>query len=232
MITKINLIIANAYLVRGRKTVIVDTGAPGSAPRILNAIKRQGINQRDVSLILLTHAHSDHAGSAGVLREALQAPVAVHREDVAMLERGDNGGFRPVDVEAAFSKPFVDRPFPPIRPDIVLDGSTDFSDYGLDGWLMHTPGHSDGSISLLLPDGNAIVGDILRGGIMGGTFFPARPTYPFFLYDMADKAILHTSIRRVLDAGATYFYTGHGGPILRANVERWLATHMQPIRVR
>lgn len=222
-ITKINLTIANAYLVRGEKTVIVDTGAPGSASRILRALAQAGTAQEDVSLILLTHAHSDHAGSAGELRAILGAPVAVHAADAAMLQRGDNGRFIPVGWEAKMSQRFVDKPFPGLAADILIDESTDLRPYGIDGRLLHTPGHSPGSVTLLLPEGEAIAGDILRGGIMGGMMLSGRPSYPYFLYNLDDKVELRHSLRKVLDAGAQRLYVGHGGPMARGNVARWLA---------
>lgn len=221
-ITKINLTIANAYLVRGEKTVIIDTGAPGSAPRILRALAQAGIAQKDVSLILLTHAHSDHAGSAAELRRYLGAPVAVHAADAEMLQRGDNGRLITVGWEAKMSRRFVDKPFPGLTADILVDEGTDLSVYGIDGRLLHTPGHSPGSISLLLPDGEAIAGDILRGGIMGGMMLSGRPSYPYFLYDLDDKGELQRSVRKVLDAGARRLYVGHGGPLSKENVANWL----------
>ena len=125
MITKLNLTIVNVYLVKGPKLVVVDTGAPGSAPKILAALAKQGFAPADVSLILLTHAHSDHAGSAGELRKATGAPVAVHRGDLDMLRRGDNGRVFPTDFEARLSQRFVDRPFPALEPDILLDDQSD-----------------------------------------------------------------------------------------------------------
>jgi hydroxyacylglutathione hydrolase len=231
MIIKVNLVIANAYIVRGRKTVVVDTGAPGSDGRILKALKKHRIPASQFSLILLTHAHSDHAGSARALRDRFHVPVAVHRADAAMLKRGDNGSLLTLGWEAGVSKPFVDRPFPGIDADILLDAAADLHDFGLDARLLHTPGHSEGSISLIFENGDAIVGDILRGGIMGGTFLAQQPNYPYFLYNISDKAVLHNSIQRVLDAGARQLYTGHGGPLPRAAVERWLTMRHQPILV-
>lgn len=220
-ITKVNLTIANAYLVRGERTVIVDTGAPGSASRILDALTRQGITREEVSLILLTHAHSDHAGSAAELRRLLSVPVAVHAADAEMLRRGDNGRLVSVGWEAKMSRRFVDKPFPGLDADILVDEATDLSAYGIAGRLLHTPGHSPGSVSLLLPDGKAVAGDILRGGIMGGMVLSGRPSYPYFLYDLDDIGELQGSIRKVLDAGAQRLYIGHGGPLLREDVIRF-----------
>ena len=178
MLTKLNLTIANVYLVKGPQLVVVDTGAPGSAPKILAALSRQGFVPADVALILLTHAHSDHAGSAAELRQATGAPVAVHRGDLAMLRRGDNGKVFPTDLEARISQRFVDKPFPALDPDLVLDDQSDLRALGVDAELLSTPGHSPGSISMLFANGDAIIGDILRGGIMGGCSCLLGPSVP------------------------------------------------------
>ena len=96
------------------------------------------------------------------------------------------------------------------------------SELGLDAEMLHTPGHGPGSISRVFPNGGAIIGDILRGGIMGGMFLSSRPKYPFFLYDLADKRVILDSGQRVLDGGAQRLYTGHGGPLPRQAVAQWL----------
>ena len=75
---------------------------------------------------------------------------------------------------------------------------------------------------MLFANGDAIIGDILRGGMMGGAFLAARPNYPFFLYDLADKRVILESVQRVLDAGAQRLYVGHGGPLPRQAVAQWL----------
>ena len=67
-----------------------------------------------------------------------------------------------------------------------------------------------------------IIGDILRGGVMGGMFLSSRPKYPFFLYDLADKRVILDSVQSVLDRGAQCLYTGHGGPMPRQAVAQWL----------
>ena len=65
---------------------------------------------------------------------------------------------------------------------------------------------------MLFQNGDAIIGDILRGGIMGGMFLSSRPKYPFYLYDLADKPVILDSVQSVLDGGTQRLYTGHGGP--------------------
>ena len=84
----------NSFILVGERSVIVDTGVPGSAPKVLAALAREGIAPRDVSLILITHRHMDHIGSAAELKRATGAPVAVHALDAEWLRQGE-GGPRP-----------------------------------------------------------------------------------------------------------------------------------------
>lgn len=223
MISQLNLPIVNVTVVRQRRTVVVDTGAPGDARRILDGLGRLGVAARDVSLILLTHGHSDHAGSAADLRAALDAPVAMHAGDLDLVRRGTNGDFVNMGLEAAMSRRFVDRPFPAFEPDILLEEGSDLSAFGLDAQLLHTPGHSDGSLTLLFGDGMAVAGDILRGGVLGGKLLSGRPAYPYFMPSPTHLPQLHDSIRRVLGAGTQELLVGHGGPIAANAAEAWLA---------
>lgn len=84
----------NSFLLIGERPIVVDTGVPGSAPKILAALAREGFAPGDVSLILITHRHVDHIGSAAAVKQATGAPVAVHALDAEWLGRGD-GGTRP-----------------------------------------------------------------------------------------------------------------------------------------
>ncbi|MBE3134759.1 MAG: MBL fold metallo-hydrolase, partial [Acidobacteria bacterium] len=58
----VSLGFVKAFLVRGRKTIVIDTGTRGSGRKILAALERLGVKPRSVSLILLTHGHADHIG--------------------------------------------------------------------------------------------------------------------------------------------------------------------------
>jgi glyoxylase-like metal-dependent hydrolase (beta-lactamase superfamily II) len=228
MIHPVRMTIANAYLVQGRRTIIVDSGAPSSEARILAALARHGITRDNVSLILLTHGHSDHAGSAAALRAQLGVPIALHAGDWALVERGSNGRQVSMGIEAVMSRPFVNKPFPAFTPDLVLDAGTVLAAYGVDARLLHTPGHSDGSITLLFDNGDAIAGDLLRGGVLGGTLLRARPVTPYFMPSLGSLPALRASLARVLAAGAQRWYVGHGGPLPRRAVERWLAAQRAP----
>ncbi len=220
---RLKLFFANVYLVRQPEPVLIDTGAPGDEGRILKWLAKQGVQPRDLKLIVLTHAHFDHAGSVAALKAATNAPVAVHRADVAMLESGKIPPMLPMDVEGYFVRPLIKAHFSPTSPDLVVEDGFDFAAHGLEATWIHTPGHTDGSITLLLPSGAALAGDILRGGLFGGNLVPQIPRQPFYMHDKAQFPTLLASIQRVLDAGAQSLHIGHGGPLQRDAVAKWLA---------
>jgi glyoxylase-like metal-dependent hydrolase (beta-lactamase superfamily II) len=72
----------------GREVVIVDTGLPGSAPKLEAALGEIGRKASDVRSIVVTHAHPDHAGSAAALRRLTGAAIYMHHEDAELLRRG------------------------------------------------------------------------------------------------------------------------------------------------
>lgn len=222
MIIKIPLKLSNAYLLTGRRVVLVDSGSPGEEEAILAALQTHGFSAQDVSLILHTHGHADHAGTTAVLSRRLSAPTALHAADLPIVQRGDNGRLRTTRFSARLIKPLLNHRFPTFAPDIVFDRPFGLYDYGVDARVLLTPGHTAGSVSILTDDGSAIVGDILMGGFLGGTFFPQRPRLHYFLEDPAAN---RDSLARVLHSGVHTLYVGHGGPLAAADV---LASSLTP----
>lgn len=219
-VTPIKLSFSNAYLVTGRKTVMVDTGMPSEKTKILRAAEKAGIKTSDISLILHTHGHVDHAGSTAALVKALGVPTAVHRADKGMMRSGRMNPLHCLRLESHLILPLVNKPFPPVAPDLLVDDTFDLSAFGVEGRILHTAGHTAGSISVLLPDGAAIAGDVMMGGVMGGNLFGSRPNYHYYADDLN---AVHESIRALLGAGVETFYVGHGGPLARADVEKRFA---------
>jgi glyoxylase-like metal-dependent hydrolase (beta-lactamase superfamily II) len=216
-ITHLRLSFSNAYLVTGRKTILVDTGMPGEEHAILRAAVKAGIHPSNITLIVHTHAHVDHAGSSAALAGTHGIPTAVHRADESMLRAGRMNPLVALRLEARLIKPLVEKPFPAVTPDLFLDEAFNLTDFGVEGTILHTPGHTAGSISVLLPRGAAIVGDVMMGGYIGGNLSGARPNYHYFADNLP---AVDRSIRALLDAGVQTFYVGHGGPLRRDDVQR------------
>ena len=213
-VTPISLGMVQAFLLRGERAVLVDAGMPGSAERILRAAAAHGVGPRDISLILLTHSHQDHTGSAGELRERTGAPLAIHSLDARALRQGTAAAGQPTSLLprllASLSRGMQS---PALEPDILLDGELDLSPYGVPGRAIPTPGHTPGSVSILLPHGEAILGDLARGGML----FRRRPALPFFL---DDREQWRQSLDLVLGWGRHTHWVSHGGPLTAEDLRR------------
>ncbi len=210
-IIKIKLRISNAYLVKGTsKSILVDAGAPNEADTILSAIQEAGVNPKDLTLLLHTHGHVDHAGSTAELKRRLGIPAAVHSMDSFMLRTGSNGIVKPRNFEAQIIKAVIPKSFEMCEPDLLIHEELRLEEFGVAGKIIFTPGHTKGSISILFDNQDAIIGDLMMGGIMGGTFFGTRPNYHYFIDDQDE---LHASMKKIFGMKPSTLYVGHGGPL-------------------
>jgi len=217
-VVRVPLRVANSYLVIGQKTIIVDTGDPGYAGGIFKALRRHGIRKSDVSMIFITHGHIDHYGSVYELRKRIDAPVAIQRIDEDYMVRGVQAPLYPVGGMARIigmvGKRLQVHPSSVLRAaDIVFDEDMDLREYGVDGALVATPGHTLGSGSLILDDGQAIIGDL----VVKKYFLRGEPIKPPF---MEDRDQLNISLHKLLDRKAKILYPGHGGPINIEEISR------------
>jgi hydroxyacylglutathione hydrolase len=210
-IIPIGLGFVQAFLVRGKRDLLVDTGTPGSAPRLRAALARLGTGPDRLSLVVITHGHLDHFGGLAGIAPSLACPVAVHREDAEVLLEGRQRPSIPVNPLFSALMRFAPRQSGDaarqgIEPDILIDGPLDLAPYGVDGTAELTPGHTAGSVSLFLAGWEVIVGDALRGAIG----LPASPRWPFVVEDFDEN---RRSVDRVLERQPSRIWTSHGGPL-------------------
>lgn len=201
---------ANAFLIYGERAVLVDSGSNGSADDLVETLTKAGIRKGDLALIVLTHGHADHAGGAKRVHDQWGAPIAVGKDDVAMVEAGHNRELHPMFFFARLLRPFVDRPFTGFKPDIEVSGRLDLTPYGVAGVVNSAPGHTPGTLLVELPGGDAFVGDLMLGGYLGGAMMADKPDTHYF-HD--DQSAAERRICEVLDRGAKRLFLGHGGPI-------------------
>jgi glyoxylase-like metal-dependent hydrolase (beta-lactamase superfamily II) len=220
----------NCFVVRGDKTcILVDTGLPGSERTIIKQLRDHNIRQEDVRLIVVTHGHVDHFGSAAKLRQLLNVPILAHEADLAFYTSGK------ADMDSAKAnkpqwKPFLKligkQTAEAFSPDIILQGDVhyDLSSWGAKGHIIHTPGHTPGSISIILDNGESIIMDMMASGILlGGVMFYNRVKHPPF-HD--DKVTLRKSFEKLLLEKGERYYLGHGGPVTRQQVERYITKYL------
>jgi hydroxyacylglutathione hydrolase len=214
-IIPVDLGLVYAYIVKGEeKVILVDSGFPGQENKILRALDKNNVRREDVSLIVITHGDIDHYGSSAALRKLLNVPVLVHRSDGHILRTGVNRKIRPhklfgyvMKYTALIVTALTKHRYKPFEPDVTVDTETlSLVKYGIDGYLLHTPGETDGSISLVLSDGRMIVGDLF------GSILPrmAMPAYSPFSHNLDD---VRKSLKKVLALGPTIIYSGHSKPV-------------------
>ena len=115
-----------------------------------------------------------------------------------------------ITTEGRLLNPFMGMTFAPVKADIIFQEEISLKEFGVDGKVIFTPGHTAGSISVLLNDGRAIVGDLMGGGSLGGNLFPSRPRYHYFADDLAQ---MRASIQKIMGYKPKKLYVGHGGPL-------------------
>jgi len=200
---KVDGVNCNVYVVTSEEElIVVDTGMPRSARKILNYIRGMERQPRRVSKILLTHCHIDHAGSAHELRKLTGAKVAVHQDDADFVA-GKKALPRPKGIIGSlFRAGSLFFRFTPVQPDIRLRENDRVGEFT----VIHTPGHTLGSISLYDRERRLLfVGDTLifsEGEISG-------PSERFTL-DMGQTT---QSIRKISELDFDVMLSGHGEPL-------------------
>jgi len=213
----------NCFLIKGEtKHILVDTGVPNSQAKIIRQLNKHNIKLKDIGLIIITHGHIDHFGSAKELKDILKVPILMHSLDKRALQTGQsmfetlkpNHKFWDIVLKPKLAKDKAT----PCSPDIVLNGIEEFdlSTYGINGKVIHTPGHTPGSLSIILDDGSAIIMDLASSGILlGGIAFNSRMKHPPFHHDLKQ---VKSSINYVLSLNTETFYLGHGNPVSRKSL--------------
>lgn len=213
----------NAHLIRSDSgCILIDTGIPGSERKIARVLARHGLSLEDIKLIVVTHAHTDHAGSAARIRQLSGAPILAHKGDADFYSRREPMTFCPTSWVGRlfFKTPLPHQPYESFEPDILMRNADSVSlrDFGVDGLVRHTAGHTPGSIAVELSSQEALVGDLVASGILiGGIVFTGRAIRPPFEDDPQTVA---RELKRMVECGSKRFYLGHGGPLEAAEVMR------------
>lgn len=139
------------YLLYGDKICLIDSGVSSSDQVIFDYIRKTGRQPEEISLLILSHSHPDHIGAALAIKKASGCAVAAHAADKAWIEDvGLQSRERPVPG-------FHSLVGGSVKVDRVLnDGDVLDLGPGLRLEVIHTPGHSEGSVSLWLPKEGAL----------------------------------------------------------------------------
>ncbi|HMK46130.1 MAG TPA: MBL fold metallo-hydrolase [Methanocella sp.] len=175
---------SNAYLIDAKRKTLVDVGIDGS--RVLKNLPDS------LELVILTHCHYDHVAAVPEIVEATEAKVAMHEGDMPLI-KSDR-----INCAAMFGSKS-----PPLKIDIVLhDGDEiNLGDYRLQ--VIHTPGHTPGSICLYEPASRIMItGDtVFENGSFGRTDIGGNPEH------------MLSSLEKLAGYDVSVLYPGHGQPV-------------------
>jgi hydroxyacylglutathione hydrolase len=173
----------NCYILhQADKAIIIDPGEEG--PKIINWLSSNNLNP---VAILLTHAHFDHIGAVDLLRKNYRIKVYMHKKEETWLENPNlNGSLLFIQEEVKTGEPDV----------LVEEGLLSIDSFSFE--IIHTPGHSPGSISFKVVEDNKIIsGDVLfhrgigRTDLPGGDFNEIQNSIRNKLYPLPDDTVVY-----------------------------------------
>jgi glyoxylase-like metal-dependent hydrolase (beta-lactamase superfamily II) len=204
-IIQVNMGHSNAYLISSNSGyILVDAGVKGKEKNIKEVLKKNNATLDDIELMIITHVHYDHVGSLKTLKSLTNAKVMVHRKAYESLASGISGfpigTMKFSKVISKIANKFTKGEFEGIEADILIDDTYDLRKFGINGEVIYTPGHTIGSICILVEDEHLICGD---------TFFNvfSNSVYPPFAN--LEKELLKSWIR-IKEKDPKLFYPGHG----------------------
>jgi len=212
------LVVSNVFLLDGPRgdRWLVDTGHWAERATLLWELRRAGLRPADLTGVLLTHRHSDHAGNAAFLQRRYGVKIYAHRDDARVLEgAAERPRLRPGSGATVLARFFAQvenlLPAAGLRVDHALEGGETVA-----GLEVHAvPGHTDGSVFYRHESTSSLLsGDMLLAAfppltIVQGMALP----YPSYATDLRQA---YASLRAFHRSGFRYdnLLAGHGRPIL------------------
>lgn len=200
--------------------LLIDAGWYGKGEAFKKELNLLGIKPEQIKYILLTHHHHDHSAIVQELKVLTNAKLIVHERQIPYLKTGvtDDKNIKQYNLVLwlidKLTKPFVKYKYPPIsinNSDLIID--TDINDsalrsIGISGKIISTPGHSSDSISVLLDNGTAYVGDLVMN--MSSMKLIGKIPLPIEAEDFEQVKL---NIKKLINLGAIKLYPSHGNVI-------------------
>lgn len=191
-------------LTNGTKNILIDTSTSRHWNKLLRRLNNLGVTHIDY--LILTHTHFDHAGNAWKIKEKYEASVIVHRSEASFLESGKmiipNGTNTVtkalINVFGKLVAPMLN--YKPCKFDVLTDEKIELGEFGFQAYILHTPGHSCGSVSIIVDNEIALVGDAMFGVFKNSIFPPYAE----------DVSQMIKSWGKLLDTNCSVYLHSHG----------------------
>ncbi len=199
----------NVYLIDLGGIVLVDTGTKRAGPDIRAGLKELGKEPEDVAVILLTHHHVDHIGTAAAWQRDARAQVSLHRVDAPVAagqeHRRLHGRTAQAKIMSALIGVFIPlMRTPAVRTDRLLEGGETLDVLGWPVEVLHVPGHTTGSCAFYARGAGVLfAGDAVNGRA-------GQPELPIVAEDPRAAA---ESFQRLTSLHAPVLLPGHGSPM-------------------
>lgn len=195
----------NCYLLRADSGyILIDTGGKNRRRELERELESAGCKPGNLKLIVLTHGDFDHIGNAAFLKEKFDTKIAMHPDDAGMAEFGDmfwnrktGKGFIGIIARLLFRFGKSDR----FVPDLPIEDGYTFSEFGFGATVLSIPGHSKGSIGILLSSCELLCGDLFD-----------NTDNPVLNPIMDDLNAADASIEKLKSLAANRIFPGHGKP--------------------
>jgi len=206
---------SNVFLLtNGEKNILIDTSPKYKWKKLEKRLKLLEVDLIDY--LILTHTHYDHAENAKKIRDKYGAKVIVHSDEASYLASGENivpGGTNVITkfIIRLLAKQFLSAArYEPCQYDYLVDSTFDLKNFGFNAYILHTPGHTIGSMSIIIDDNIAIVGDAMFGVFKWSVF----PPYANNITQMID------SWGKLLKTNCLVFIPAHGSANSRSLVQK------------
>jgi glyoxylase-like metal-dependent hydrolase (beta-lactamase superfamily II) len=203
---------ANAFVVQfDTNFIMIDTGRKNKWKELQAKLTQIGVNKNNFKALILTHSHYDHVENASKIKNKYGTKIIINKLECEDLKRGRNSkiGF-PKIKNSKFKEHFelfINRFFKykPVKPDILTEEAYDLNPLGFKNfWIMRTPGHTPGSMCLVIDNEIVITGDAMIG--------IDNKTLPWYYVSKED---LLESWKRILDTGSRLYLPAHGTAVKR-----------------
>ncbi|MBN1478709.1 MBL fold metallo-hydrolase [candidate division KSB1 bacterium] len=214
------------YLPSPNGSVLIDSGHFNKQNHLQSVLVAHEQDIRDIRYIFVTHTHHDHVGSLAAIKRISDAKVFVHRDEAMFLRQGrtplPKGTLLWTKMMVHLGTVARIGRYPAVEPDFVISEELQLNEFDYRIQIISTPGHTAGSLTIIVDDHMAFVGD---------TMFNIRheTVYPPFAND---QAALLSSWNRLLGTSCQTFFPGHGRSIDRAKFEHSYHKALDKLKVR